>query len=85
MGLGQIEQSPSSNTKCFDIQTGHLPSNLHYRYSQLATTDNFVFPGHYLLIPFQLSSGKQDTKSDKNVKARRAALDNEQHTWHQGH
>lgn len=74
MGLGQIEESPSSNKKRFDIQTGHLPNNLYYRYSQLATTGNFAFPGDYLLIPSQLSSGKQDTKSDKNVKARRAHL-----------
>jgi len=88
MGLGHIEQSLSSNTKCFDIQAGHLPNNLitaSSNHSQLATTDNLAFPRHYLLIPFPLSSGKQDTKSDRNVKVRHAALDNEQHTWQQGH
>jgi hypothetical protein len=43
-----------ANTNCLDIQTGHLPNNLYYRYSHLATTDNvpWALPSYPLSAAF---------------------------------
>jgi hypothetical protein len=74
---------PIRNASTFKLGT--------YRITYITATANLLPQitwrslGITFLSPFSCLTVKQDTKSDKNVKARRAALDNEQHTWHQGH